>query len=163
LPVICSRDDQHLTYLLQLWIVPLQSWYEESFDNSNDSHQYAVEGWSDHHCCVWPKTMGIAKSFHDGHPHASISTSPNNSDQNNNNINHSEDGDPFDPVKYFLQLNLPHLQRQYDAPVVTFSHFLPRRELLPARHYLFVKFLPKVCSRMQLCTIIIVNFRLLER
>jgi len=34
------------------------------------------------------------------------------------------------PADYFLQLNEPHLQRRYDAPVISFSHFLPRSELI---------------------------------
>jgi len=31
---------------------------------------------------------------------------------------------------YFLSSNVPHLTRVYDAPVVTFSHFLPRTDLM---------------------------------
>ena len=31
---------------------------------------------------------------------------------------------------YFLASNLPHLERAYDAPVISFSHFLPRADLL---------------------------------
>lgn len=34
------------------------------------------------------------------------------------------------PAEYFLNLNEPHLQRGYDAPVISFSHFLPRSELI---------------------------------
>lgn len=34
------------------------------------------------------------------------------------------------PSKHFTTLNEPWLRRRYDAPVVTFSHFLPRRELM---------------------------------
>lgn len=30
----------------------------------------------------------------------------------------------------FLERNLPHLKRAYDAPVISFSHFLPRPELM---------------------------------
>lgn len=30
----------------------------------------------------------------------------------------------------FLRLNEPHLARQYDTPVISFSHFLPRLELI---------------------------------
>ena len=30
-------------------------------------------------------------------------------------------------------MNAPYLSRSYDAPVVTFSHFLPRPELMPPR------------------------------
>ena len=31
---------------------------------------------------------------------------------------------------YFLDMNEPHLDRDHDAPVISFSHFLPRRELM---------------------------------
>ncbi len=31
---------------------------------------------------------------------------------------------------YFLDMNEPHIHRDYDAPVVSFSHFLPRKELM---------------------------------
>ena len=33
----------------------------------------------------------------------------------------------------FAAMNAPYLCRSYDAPVVTFSHFLPRPELMPPR------------------------------
>ncbi len=31
---------------------------------------------------------------------------------------------------HFLDMNEPHLGREYDAPVLSFSHFLPRREVM---------------------------------
>ncbi len=31
---------------------------------------------------------------------------------------------------YFLSLNQPHVTRNYDAPVISLSHFLPRKELM---------------------------------
>jgi len=34
--------------------------------------------------------------------------------------------------RYFAQMNEPYVQRTYDAPVITFSHMLPRRELIGA-------------------------------
>lgn len=45
----------------------------------------------------------------------------------------------------FLQLNEPHVRR-YDAPVITFSHFVPRPELLPRVKYLRFKGLPLVAG-----------------
>ncbi|MFQ5616257.1 MAG: hypothetical protein ACE5GO_07340, partial [Anaerolineales bacterium] len=36
----------------------------------------------------------------------------------------------FRAAGHFLTLNKPHLQREYAAPVITFSHFLPRQELV---------------------------------
>lgn len=44
---------------------------------------------------------------------------------------------------YFLRLNEPHL-KTYDAPVITFSHFLPRADLLPPPQYLRVGWLDSV-------------------
>jgi predicted phosphodiesterase len=34
------------------------------------------------------------------------------------------------PSAYFLQFNLQHIHRVYDAPVISFSHFLPRADLM---------------------------------
>lgn len=47
--------------------------------------------------------------------------------------------------EYFVKLNLPNIKR-YDGPVISFSHFLPRIELLPARENLRFKGLPKVAG-----------------
>ena len=55
----------------------------------------------------------------------------------------------FHPIRnkfeYFFDLNLPNI-RSYDGPVISFSHFLPRIELLPSREYLRFKSLPKVAG-----------------
>ncbi|MEM7019789.1 MAG: metallophosphoesterase [Pseudomonadota bacterium] len=37
---------------------------------------------------------------------------------------------PTCAADYFLQLNQERLEQNYDAPIVSFSHFLPRRELI---------------------------------
>lgn len=37
---------------------------------------------------------------------------------------------PHTVTDYFLQLNEPHIVRTYDAPVISFSHFVPRMELI---------------------------------
>jgi predicted phosphodiesterase len=51
-----------------------------------------------------------------------------------------------EPVsEFFLRLNEPRL-RSYDSPVISFSHFLPRRDLLPAVERLRFKGLPKVAG-----------------
>jgi hypothetical protein len=34
------------------------------------------------------------------------------------------------PSAYFLESNVPYLSRVYDAPVISFSHFLPRADLM---------------------------------
>lgn len=48
-------------------------------------------------------------------------------------------------VEYILSLNLPNL-KSYDAPVISFSHFLPRAELLPPAGLLRFKGLPRVAG-----------------
>lgn len=45
--------------------------------------------------------------------------------------------------RFFLSMNEAHI-KPYDARVISFSHFLPRRELLPSVKYLRFKSLPKV-------------------
>ncbi|MET0621456.1 MAG: metallophosphoesterase [Pyrinomonadaceae bacterium] len=51
---------------------------------------------------------------------------------------------------FFLRLNEPHL-KSYDRPVITFSHFAPRADLLPAPERLRFKALFKVasCDRLE--------------
>jgi len=51
---------------------------------------------------------------------------------------------------YFLRLNDPHL-KPYDAPVITFSHFIPRADLLPPPEYLRIGWLPSVsiCAALE--------------
>jgi len=47
------------------------------------------------------------------------------------------------PSAYFLEMNEPHVMN-YDGPVVSLSHFLPRRDLLPPVERLRFKRLPEV-------------------
>jgi len=51
---------------------------------------------------------------------------------------------------HFLSLNEGAVHRNYDAPVISFSHFLPRFELLPSRNLLAKKSLPLVVGDHQL-------------
>jgi Calcineurin-like phosphoesterase len=51
--------------------------------------------------------------------------------------------------EYFLNLN-ESLIKEYDGPVITLSHFLPRRELLPAVERLSFKGLPLVAGALGL-------------
>jgi hypothetical protein len=52
-----------------------------------------------------------------------------------------EDAQPL--AEYFLRLNNPYL-KPYDAPVISFSHFIPRAELLPPKEYRRFDWLPSV-------------------
>lgn len=47
--------------------------------------------------------------------------------------------------EYLIDLNLPRIKR-YDGTVISFSHFLPRIELLPTKEKLKFKGLPKVAG-----------------
>lgn len=58
---------------------------------------------------------------------------------------------------YFLRLNEPHLT-SYDGHVVTFSHFIPRSDLLPPPEYLRISWLPNV----SICAALDAQIRRLE-
>jgi hypothetical protein len=51
--------------------------------------------------------------------------------------------------EFFLKMNEPNI-KPYDGPVISFSHFLPRRDLLPATEKLKFKNLPKVAGCLAL-------------
>jgi Icc-related predicted phosphoesterase len=51
--------------------------------------------------------------------------------------------------EYFLNLNKSRI-KEYDGPVITLSHFLPRRELLPSIERLSFKGLPLVAGALAL-------------
>ncbi len=50
-------------------------------------------------------------------------------------------------VSYFLDLNKDRI-KAYSKPVISFSHFLPRQELLPSREWLKFKALPQVSGSL---------------
>ncbi len=54
-------------------------------------------------------------------------------------------GDEQAPLDLFLQKNRPNLHT-YDRPVISFSHFVPRLELIPSPNVLFFKSLPLVAG-----------------
>ena len=54
-----------------------------------------------------------------------------------------------DPLDYFTTLNTPHI-KSYDRPVISFSHFVPRLELIPDPSVLFFKSLPLVSGSSQI-------------
>lgn len=66
-----------------------------------------------------------------------------------------EDAKPL--PDYFLRLNEPHL-KSYDGPVITFSHFIPREDLLPPKEYLRISWL----SHVSICKALDAQIRRLE-
>ena len=59
----------------------------------------------------------------------------------------------FDPCKYFIGLNGWKI-KAYDRPVISFSHFVPRLDLLPPPHVLTYKSLPLVSGSAKIEEII---------
>jgi predicted phosphodiesterase len=108
------------TKIAGLWIVPLFSWYDASFDVDNSADAHNLAGWADFHLCKWPREIGPVAEF-------------------------------------FLQMNEPAL-KLCQGPVVSFSHFLPRRDLLPATANLRFKGLPRVAG----CTALDAQIRRLQ-
>eukprot|EP01118_Nematostelium_gracile_P014642 TRINITY_DN575_c0_g1_i1.p1 TRINITY_DN575_c0_g1~~TRINITY_DN575_c0_g1_i1.p1 ORF type:complete len:236 (+),score=41.43 TRINITY_DN575_c0_g1_i1:71-709(+) len=104
----------------KLWIVPFHSWYESSLDIEDDHEQFPIGGWGDFRYCFWPKELQSDESR----------------------------------TTHFLSLNkdtIEKVKKDKDThSIITFSHFLPRRDCLPKRERLFVKYLPKVCGTFRL-------------
>jgi len=108
-----------------IWIVPLFSWYHRSFDAvplAQDEEKRILAGWNDYRFCKWLPE----------------------------HLNQGDDSVLNTPEQYFLNLNLTRVNRSYDAPVISFSHFLPRPECLPPRDRLFIPYLPKVVGSLKL-------------
>lgn len=89
----------------QVWLVPLFSWYD---DKQHPDH-----------------TLFMEKNAED------------RTDQMWGDFFHARWPDSLDVplAEYFAGLNEPVLNWQYDAPIISFSHFLPRQELVFNRHY----------------------------
>jgi hypothetical protein len=96
-----------------VWVVPLYSWYAEPEEGHTSlfvpkpGEDPSLELWSDRYFIRWPRDW----------------KGNGNGNGNGNGI-----------AGMFLEMNEPSLRRDYDAPVISFSHFLPRRELLFGSH-----------------------------
>jgi Icc-related predicted phosphoesterase len=98
--------------LAGLWVVPLLSWYEASFDVEPNGDDADLDSWGDFRFCKWPEEIGALS-------------------------------------EYFARINEPDI-RCYDGPVISFSHFLPRPELLPPKKNLRFRGLPRVAGSTSL-------------
>ncbi|XP_049935537.1 uncharacterized protein LOC116261375 [Nymphaea colorata] len=103
-----------------LGIVPLFSWYHESFDKERDITDVWIPplemACKDFHACIWPcnltsKDLSLALHF----------------DRMN--------------VRYIHAVE--EVQRKC-SKIITFSHFIPRQELCPEKRMLFYPDLPKI-------------------
>lgn len=84
-----------------VWIVPLLSWYTQP-----------AEG---------PETLYLNKPGED---------SSNRMWSDNYYIRWGKDKETFNAARHFALLNKKALQQEYDAPLISFSHFLPRQEVM---------------------------------
>lgn len=83
-----------------VWIVPLASWYQKP-EHGPDS-LYVEKATEDAAQSMWADDVFVRWP----------------------------DGDAGAAAERLLRGNQAHLERAYDAPVVSFSHFLPRREVM---------------------------------
>ncbi len=83
-----------------VWIVPLFSWYMKPEEGQGSL--FAEKPGEDPTLAMW------SDNYFTSWPSVAVPT----------------------VADYFLQLNERHVSRDYDAPVISFSHFLPRAELI---------------------------------
>lgn len=118
---------------VKIWLVPLYSWYHEDFDSDESSKGERIrrEIWCDFMYCKWPEEVINEESET---PSAPVGT----------------------PEAYFLGLNEKSIEEvlasKVEASIITFSHFLPRRECFPPKESLseYLKFFPKVIGTEKL-------------
>ena len=105
-----------------VWLCPLLSFHHQSFDTEPD-----VQGWAiptaestmvDYRACVWPRPLSMLDD--------SVAAA----------VDASNDTHAAEALAALAQ-------RPASEPLVTFSPFLPREELLPEKRWLFVPALPK--------------------
>ncbi|MFK7805631.1 MAG: metallophosphoesterase [Anaerolineae bacterium] len=96
------------------WVIPLFSWYEKRFFPAGDDRAKELDGWGDYHLCKWP------------------------GDEEN-----QASSTNFNPCDHFIDLNRQYI-RPYNKPIISFTHFVPRLELIPPQKLLFFKSLPMV-------------------
>lgn len=85
-----------------VWIVPMHSWYVRP-EEGEGSLFVGKEG-EDHTLSMWADNYLVRWP--------------------------ALPGDQRPPAHRLLDLNKPHLRRNLDAPIISFSHFLPRRDLI---------------------------------
>jgi hypothetical protein len=147
-------------------ICPLYSWYHTSFDTEPDlTHPLYVKyeetlkrenasfdrQWMDFRQCKWSKSV-LLNDFTEGEINES------QFDSSDNLLLSTTEDNTLIP-KWFGQLNVPYLEsrsQQSQDPsfvstdVISFSHFLPREEILLEKKFLLEPRLPKVSGSVLL-------------
>lgn len=146
-----------------LTICPLYSWYHSSFDTEpelthplyvkyeklRNSQKASLDNqWVDFRQCKW------SKSVLESHYPEEIAKGQFVFDNSDNLVLSSREDNTIVP-RWFSELNDPYLNRKHNLEeedsslvndVITFSHFLPRVEVLLEKGYLLEPQLPKVCG-----------------
>lgn len=108
------------TVIEDLGIVPLFSWYHESFDKEQDITSFHIPSLEmackDFHACKWPGKLSSGDT--------SLAMY-------------------FDAMNERNQDVIKEIQRTC-SQIITFSHFVPRQELCPEKRMLFYPKLPKI-------------------
>ena len=132
---LCARLGvrTHPGYACGAIICPIFSWYHQSWDTEPD-----IIGWDglpqdpskvlmDFHLCTWP---------------ASLSKADDSIARRFDALNDQRDGLPTSMLK-----RIEDLRAEFPgAPLITFSHFVPRLELNPEKRYLFFPPLARACG-----------------
>ncbi|KAI4365782.1 hypothetical protein MLD38_021740 [Melastoma candidum] len=103
-----------------LGIIPLYSWYHESFDREDEIAAFRIPplemACKDYYACKWPEELS-------------------NKDESLAAF--------FDSMNNSKQDAIEDIQRKC-SQIITFSHFVPRQELCPEKRMLFYPNLPKI-------------------
>ena len=127
-----------------IWVCPLLSFHSQSFDTEPDVQGWAVptaeETMVDYRACVWPAPLSMLDD--------SVAAAVDRM-----NDAYWAVGEKPAELAAPLGERAVEARRWLDAqrwaertdsePLVTFSHFLPRQELLPEKRFLFIPALPK--------------------
>lgn len=112
-----------------IWIVPLFSWYHHSLDPTAPPFtdvQAHTSTWVDF--ALWSRLLPFSHS-------RLTSLNPCDSTWDPKDLNNDAESllaPGGSPSEKFLELNREFLEGlEFDAPVISFSHFLPRRDCLP--------------------------------
>jgi hypothetical protein len=145
-------------------VVPLLGWYHASFDTEPD-----ITGWAgippiedammDFRVCKWPQSVLAAEAEHGGGPPGVSPKLAALFDRLNDDVDSNSDGDgeaasasaAASAAAAAPPAGLPWAEvvagcaaaRARGEPVISFSHFLPRLELIPEKRFLFLPTLSK--------------------
>ena len=110
-----------------MWVVPIYSWYHASWDREEDwvGIPPATKVMADFKACKWP-----------------LPIDPMSEDDSLAKLFDSFNSPALENLETVLEIERESAF-ETASPVITFSHFVPRNELIPEKSKLFYKNLPK--------------------